>query len=135
MSEEVIKELIKTGVISQDIADEARVKADKTLHACAFALHTLMCNKEHEQSVEMMLQPTTKKCNWYMEDTLELSWDAPDHNFWLTKTVEVMREQEIEDTEAMRVFLKHMTSAIKEIREEIKWYPNSLRFLEEVLKA
>ena len=54
MSEDVIKELIKTGKISQDIADEARVKVDKTLQACAFALHTLMCNKEHEQDMKVL---------------------------------------------------------------------------------
>ncbi|GAF91210.1 unnamed protein product [marine sediment metagenome] len=135
MSEDTLKELIRTGKLTQEAADEARVKVDKTLQACAFALHSLMCNKEHEQSVEMMLQPTTKKCKWYIEDTLEFGWDAPDHNFWLLKTVEIMREQEIDGSEEMRVFVKRLSNVVAEVRGLIDWYPNSLRLLEEIIKA
>ena len=135
MSEDMLKELIRSGKITQEIADEARVKVDKTLQACAFALHTLMCNKEHEQSVEMMLQPTTKKCNWYIEDTLELEWDAPDHNFWLMKTVEIMREQEIEGSEEMKEFVQEFTQVVIGVKDLIGRYPQAFRLLEEVIKA
>ena len=135
MSEDVIKELIKTGKISQEIADEARVKVDKTLQACAFSLHTLMCNKEHEENPEMLLQPTVKKCMWYAEEHLATEWDAPDHSFWLGRTLEIMREQEITESEAMREFLERFAKVTSEIRDLIAEYPKSFELLEYTFKV
>lgn len=139
MSEDTLKELIRTGKLTQEVADEARVKVDKTLQACAFALHTLMCNKEHEQDMKVLAtthyRVVAKKCLWYLEDQTENCWDAPDHNFWLTKTVEVMREQEIDGSEETRVFLEKLSEAVVHVTELTRWYPKSLRLLEEILKA
>ena len=135
MSEDVIKELIRSGKISQEIVDEVRVKVDETLQACAFMLHALMCNKEHEQHVETMLQPTTRKCLWYVEDALVCEWDAPDHNFWLIKMVEIMREQELDGSEEAKVFVKHLAKAVDHVRGLLDWYPNSFGLLEEIIQA
>lgn len=134
MSEDVIKELIKTGKISQDIADEARVKVDKTLQACAFSLHTLMCNKEHEHDMKVLLQPT-KKCVWYLEDQIENYWSAPDHSFWLDRTLEIMKEQEITESEAMREFLERLAKVTSEVRDLIAEYPKSFELLEHMFKV
>lgn len=135
MNDDTLNELIRSGHVTQEIADQARIKVDKTLQACAFALHTLMCNKEHEQDPAARPTGWVKRCNWYVEDALELEWDAPDHNFWLTKTIEVMREQEIDGSEEMRVFVKRLSETVEEARGMLKWYPKSIRLLEEILKT
>lgn len=138
MSEDVIKELIRTGKLSQGIADEARVKVDKTLQACAFTLHTLMCNKEHENNPEKahgLIRVQTEKCLWYAEESLEAMWDAPDHNFWLGKTLEIMKEQEISESEVMKEFLQKLTEVSVAVNDLIAWYPKSFRLLEEIAKG
>lgn len=135
MSEDVIKRLIATGKTTQGEVDEARVKVDKTLQACAFSLHTLMCNREHEENPEMLLQPRIKGCNWYIEDTLECEWDAPDHSFWLGRTLEVMREQEITESEAMREFLERFAKVTSEVRDLIAEYPKAFELLEYMFKV
>lgn len=135
MSEDVIKELIRTGKLTQEAADNARVKVDKTLRACAFTLHTLMCNKGHEENPEMLHQLGTGKCMWYVEQSLELMWDAPAHNFWLGRTLEVMKELEITDSEAMKEFLQKFTEVTTGVSDLIAWYPKSFRLLEEVAKT
>ena len=128
MSEDTLKELIRTGKLTQDIVDEARVKVDKTLQACAFALHALMCNKVHEHNPEMLLQPGTNKCLWYAEsDVLEDCWNAPDHSLWIERTLEAMKEQEITEPEVMKEFLQKFA-------EVSTWYPKSFKLLEEVVK-
>ena len=133
MSSEVIKELIRSGVITQETADKAMVKVDKTLQACAFTLHTLMCHKEHEESPEMLFQPTMNKCMWYVEDSLPPVWSAPDHVFWLERTIGIMKILEINDPEEMKEFLRKLAEASVIVRELVASHLEALKLLEEVV--
>jgi len=134
MRDEVIQELINTGKITQEAVDEARVKTDSVLQACAFAMHTLLCNKEHAQDPDMLLQPAIKKCKWYLEsDVLKDYWSAPEHSIWLRRTLVVMREQEITEPEMMRAFLQRLSEVVADVRSLISWYPKSFRLLKEAI--
>ena len=46
-----------------------------------------------------------------------------------------MREQEMDGSKEMRVFLEKLTGLVEQARTVIRWYPKSLRLLEEILKA
>ena len=135
MSEDVIKELIRTGKLTQEAVDQTRAKADKTLQACAFTLHTLMCNREHESNPEMLLQPNSGKCRWYVEEQLDAMWSAPEHDYWLDKTVKTMKEQEISESEVMKEFLQKLTEISVAVNDLFAWYPKSFKLLEEIAKA
>jgi len=135
MSEDIIKELIRTGQVTQEAVDQTRVKVDKTLQACAYTLHTLMCNREHENNPEKahgLIREQTEKCLWYAEESLEATWDAPEHSLWLRRTLEVMKEQEITEPEVMKEFLRKLTEVSVAVNDLIAWYPKSFRLLEEI---
>jgi len=135
MSEDILKELIRTGQVTQEAVDRTRMKVDKTLQACAFTLHTLMCNKEHEEDPEMLLQPGSGKCRWYVEEHLDTTWSTPEHVRWLDKTVKVMRELEISESDDMREFLRKLTEVSAAVNDLITQYPKSFKLLEEIAKA
>ena len=44
-------------------------------------MHTLFCEKEHEE--DMMKYETTEKCLFYLEQSIDLTWELEAHQEWL----------------------------------------------------
>lgn len=135
MSNEVLDELVRTGKVSQEDVNEARARVDETLRSCAFMLHSLMCKEEHEMDPEMVLQPMMNKCKWYLEEQIDLTWEAPDHKFWLEKAWEVMRDQELDEPGDLREFLRKFADVLKAVQEMVGQYPNSFLLLSDMFRS
>ena len=52
------------------------------LKKIAEVLHTIYCQKEHEQ--DMMLISKTNKCTYYLENSIENSWELDAHREWIS---------------------------------------------------
>ena len=53
------------------------------LKKIAEVLHTIYCQKEHEQ--DMMLFERTSKCSYYLENSIDRTWELKAHKEWLTQ--------------------------------------------------
>jgi len=114
----------------------ARLKVDMILRSCAFSIHTLLCKKEHEEDPGNILQPAMNKCLWYVEEqVLESEWDGSDHKFWLSKTLELMREQEIANTEDLKFMITQATVVIHKIKLLSNDFPKIFDFIAEVIES
>ena len=62
-------------------------------------MHTIFCERDHEQ--DMMNFRITKKCKYYLENTVERTWELDEHSEWmkqamvLTKISEPLNVEEV----------------------------------------
>ena len=53
------------------------------LKKIAEVLHTIYCQKEHEQ--DMLLFEKTTKCAYYLENSIDRTWELTAHKEWLAQ--------------------------------------------------
>ena len=53
----------------------------KDLHFHADILHTIFCGRQHEQMMEDY--DTTDKCTYYLEQSLDRTWEQAEHLEWI----------------------------------------------------
>ena len=55
---------------------------NKDLKSLAEILHTIFCDVEHSEDMRDTLD-STSKCVFYLENTIEDTWEQPSHRHWL----------------------------------------------------
>lgn len=53
------------------------------LKKIAEVLHTIYCQKEHEQN--MMLLEKTPNCTYYLENSIDRTWELSAHKEWISQ--------------------------------------------------
>jgi hypothetical protein len=53
----------------------------KNLKQVTEILHTIFCRKKHEDNI--LIYETSDKCCYYLEQTIEDTWDQRDHKEWI----------------------------------------------------
>lgn len=49
----------------------------------ATTFHTLFCQMPHSDNMMDMVKPRDGICNWYIEETMENTWEKTQHAKWL----------------------------------------------------
>jgi hypothetical protein len=47
-------------------------------------LHTIYCGRSHESQMELFR--TTKKCKYYLEESIDRTWELSEHREWIQQT-------------------------------------------------
>lgn len=66
--------------------------SQKELKNIAEILHTIFCNYEHEQ--DMMMIENSPKCTFYLENSIDRTWELPIHSKWLNQAKKLIKISE-----------------------------------------
>ena len=96
---------------------------EKKLKTLATALHLLTCRKIHEESMEEVLNRVEDKCYFYLEETLEDTWNQEDHLRYLEKAVLVSDTVNPKDPQEAISVLRGLLDSIYLISGAVQKYP------------
>ena len=93
------------------------------LKTLATALHLLTCRKIHEESMEEILNRDKDKCYFYLEETIEKTWNQEDHLRYFEKAVLVSDTVNPKDPQEAISVLRGLLDSIYLISGTVQRYP------------
>ena len=99
----------------------------QNLKKIATILHTLYCKKPHEMQMELFQQ--SSKCQFYLEDSIDRTWEMDEHREWLKQAqCLVSISHPLDTTEILGDILKiyQLTEKLKKANPKIIGYVKAL---------
>ncbi len=131
---ELIRRLVKQGVISEEQLHEAMIETpDKQVKGAAETLHSLLCYKYHVNPQTITSGTSTdidsEACSFYLEDTLDDSWSYPDHKLWTLEAVNLMSRLKLALPSDLSKFLDSLIVTVKLVDNLLSKYPEGKEVL------
>ena len=143
---ELIKKLLKQGIISEEQLHEAMIETpDKQIMGMAETLHSLLCHSNHilpeQVNKEVIEDPaaigaalTSKNrdaeiCYFYLEESLEDPWAHSDHKIWVLEAVGTMSRLSLSLPADLSKFIDSLVVTVKLVDNLLGKYPEGKEIL------
>ena len=126
---ELIKKLLKQGIISEEQLHEAMIETpDKQVMGVADTLHSLLCHEDHVNP-ETAGTARPPGCYFYLEATLDDPWSQSDHKTWVLEVVGLMERLNLPLPSDLSKFLDSLIVTVKLVDNLLNKYPEGKEVL------
>ena len=135
---ELIKKLLKQGIISEEQLHEAMIETpDKQVMGVAETLHSLLCHELHVNPEKVMKSPTDEaphglyeeSCCFYLEATMEDPWSQSHHKTWVLEAVNLMSRLNLSLPSDLSKFIDSLVVTVKLVDNLLGKYPEGKEVL------
>ena len=136
---ELIKRLVKQGIISEEQLHEAMIETpDKQMKGVAETLHTLLCRSTHPPPSEIddatpapsnMPGASCECCYFYSEASHSDPWSRTDHKTWVLEAVNLMSRLNLALPSDLSKFLDSLVVTVKLVDNLLSKYPEGKEVL------
>lgn len=128
---ELIKRLVKQGIISEEQLHEAMIETpDKQMKGAAETLHSLLCHKDgHIPPTSVEGPRDDEHCFFYAETGMEDCWAQPDHKIWVLEAVDLISRLGLTLPSDLLKFLDSLVVTVKLVDNLLSKYPEGKEVL------
>ena len=139
---ELIKRLVKQGIISEEQLHEAMIETpDKQVKGVAETLHSLLCHELHVNPEKVMRSPNgihpaevphglyEESCCFYLEATMEDPWSQSHHKTWVLEAVGLMERLSLPLPSDLSKFIDSLVVTVKLVDNLLNKYPEGKEVL------
>jgi hypothetical protein len=97
------------------------------LKKIATILHTIYCRRPHEPQME--LYATTDQCKYYLEETIDRTWELNEHRAWLSQAlclISVSRPLDVSEILSDIVKIYQIVERLKQINPKLVNYISTI---------
>ena len=103
------------------------------MNKLAGMLHSLCCERKHSDSMQDILDLSDEKCHFYLESTIENTWEQRDHVLWLNEARTFMEDLNNDSSADALDILRKVMNIIRAAEILLEEYPAARTMLVKLL--